>query len=152
VYTIDHHHGSEEHQPGWEYHDTTMVDPVTGRFDTLPTMRHTLDAADLDDHVVAVVGRSPVVARGWRTPLRLLFIDGGHTEEAAQRDFDGWARWVEPGGALIIHDVFPNPDDGGQAPFHVYQRALDTGAFREVNAMGSMRVLERTAGQAGSLE
>ncbi|WP_197376356.1 class I SAM-dependent methyltransferase [Mycolicibacterium baixiangningiae] len=152
VYTVDHHHGSEEHQPGWEYHDTTMVDPVTGRFDTLPTMRHTLDAADLDDHVVAVVGRSPVVARGWRTPLRLLFIDGGHTEEAAQRDFDGWARWVEPGGALIIHDVFPNPDDGGQAPFHIYRRALDTGVFREVGAMGSMRVLERTAGQPGSLE
>jgi predicted O-methyltransferase YrrM len=152
VYTVDHHHGSEEHQPGWEYHDTTMVDPVTGRFDTLPTMRHTLDAADLDDHVVAVVGRSPVVARGWRTPLRVLFIDGGHTEEAAQRDFEGWAKWVEPGGALIIHDVFPNPDDGGQAPFHIYQRALATGAFREVEAMGSMRVLERTAGQPGSLE
>lgn len=151
VYTIDHHHGSEEHQPGWEYHDTTMVDPVTGRFDTLPTMRHTLDEADLDDHIVAVVGRSPVVARGWRSPLRLLFIDGGHTEEAAQRDFDGWARWVQPGGALIIHDVFPNPDDGGQAPFHIYQRALATGAFREVGSTGSMRVLERTAGQAGSL-
>jgi hypothetical protein len=83
--------------------------------------------------------------------LRLLFIDGGHTEEAAQRDFDGWAKWVEPGGALIIHDVFPNPDEGGQAPFHIYQRALATGAFREVGATGSMRVLERTAGHAGSL-
>ena len=117
VYTIDHHHGSEEHQPGWEYHDTSMVDPVTGLFDTLPTLRHTLDAAGLDDHVVAIVGKSPVVARGWRTPLRLLFIDGGHTEEAAQRDFDGWARWVDVGGALVIHDVFPDPDDGGQAPY-----------------------------------
>lgn len=151
IYTIDHHHGSEEHQPGWDYHDTTMVDPVTKRFDTLPTMRHTLDEADLDDHVVAVVGRSPVVARGWRSPLRLLFIDGGHTEEAAQRDFDGWAKWVEPGGALIIHDVFPNPDEGGQAPFHIYQRALATGAFREVAANGSMRVLERTSGEPGQL-
>src|ERR1700722_9687149 len=83
VYTVDHHHGSEEHQPGWEYHDTSMVDPVTGLFDTLPTMRHTLDAARLDDHVVAVVGKSSIVARGWRTPLQFLFIDGGHTEEAA---------------------------------------------------------------------
>ncbi|WP_422743818.1 class I SAM-dependent methyltransferase [Mycobacterium sp. WMMD1722] len=151
IFTVDHHHGSEEHQPGWEYHDTSLVDPVTGRFDTLPTMRHTLDGADLEDHVVAVVGRSPVVARGWRTPLRLLFIDGGHTEEAAQRDFDGWAKWVEPGGALVIHDVFPNPEDGGQAPFHIYRRALDTGAFREVAVAGSMRVLERTAGQTGTL-
>jgi predicted O-methyltransferase YrrM len=149
LYTVDHHHGSEEHQPGWEYHDTSLVDPISGRFDTLPSLRRALDSADLDEHVVAVVGKSFVVARGWRTPLRLLFIDGGHTEEAAQRDFDGWARWVDVGGALVIHDVFPNPDDGGQAPFHIYQRALSTGAFREVSAIGSMRVLERVSGTPG---
>ncbi|WP_082683694.1 MULTISPECIES: class I SAM-dependent methyltransferase [unclassified Mycobacterium] len=149
LYTVDHHHGSEEHQPGWEYHDASMVDAVTGLFDTLPTARHTLDAAGLDDHVVAVVGRSPVVARGWRTPLRLLFIDGGHTEEAAQRDFAGWAKWVEVGGALVIHDVFPGPEEGGQAPFHIYRRALDGNNFREVSATGSMRVLERTQGVVG---
>jgi predicted O-methyltransferase YrrM len=143
LYTVDHHHGSEEHQVGWEYHDTTMVDPVTGLFDTLPTLRHTLDAAGLDDHVVAVVGRSHVVARSWRTPLRFLFIDGGHTEEAAQRDFAGWSPWVEVGGGLVIHDVFPNPDEGGQAPFHIYQRALESGDFREVSATGTLRVLER---------
>ena len=151
VYTVDHHHGSEEHQAGWEYHDKTMVDPITGLFDTLPTLRHTLDAAGLDDHVVAIVGRSPVVARGWRTPLRLLFIDGGHTEDAANRDFDGWARWVDVGGALVIHDVFPNPADGGQAPFQIYRRALDTGDFREVRVIGSMRVLERVSGRPGAL-
>lgn len=150
LYTVDHHHGSEEHQPGWEYHDTTMVDDVTGLFDTLPTLRHTLDAAGLDDNVVAVVGKSAVVARSWRTPLQFLFIDGGHTEEAAQRDFDGWARWVAVGGALVIHDVFPNPDDGGQAPFHVYQRALSTNDFREVQATGTLRVLERSAGTPGA--
>lgn len=151
VYTVDHHHGSEEHQVGWEYHDTSMVDPVTGLFDTLPALRHNLDAAGLDDHIVAVVGRSPVVARGWRTPLRLLFIDGGHTEEAANRDFDGWAPWVEVGGALIIHDVFPDPADGGRAPFLIYQRALTIGDFREVRATGSMRVLERISGRPGAL-
>ncbi|WP_319452709.1 MULTISPECIES: class I SAM-dependent methyltransferase [unclassified Mycobacterium] len=145
VYTIDHHHGSEEHQPGWEYHDTSMVDPVTGLFDTLPTLRHTLDAAGVDEHVVAVVGRSTLVAKSWRTPLRFLFIDGGHTEEAAQRDFTGWAKWVAVGGGLVIHDVFPNPDEGGQAPFHIYRRALDSGEFTEVSATGTLRVLERVA-------
>lgn len=144
VYTVDHHHGSEEHQPGWEYHDASMVDPVTGLFDTLPALRHTLDAAGLEDHVVAVVGRSAVVARGWRTPLRLLFIDGGHTEAAARQDYDGWARWVQPGGALVIHDVFPDPADGGQAPFHIYRRAVESGDFEEVSVTGSLRVLERT--------
>ncbi|MGV0774329.1 class I SAM-dependent methyltransferase [Mycolicibacterium elephantis] len=151
LYTVDHHHGSEEHQPGWEYHDASMVDPVTGLFDTLPKLRHTLDAAGLDDHVVAIVAKSPVAARGWRTPLRFLFIDGGHTEEAAQRDFDGWAQWVEVGGALVIHDVFPDPADGGQAPYHIYRRALDTGDFREVSATGSMRVLERVSGVPGEV-
>jgi len=149
LYTVDHHHGSEEHQPGWEYHDTTMVDDVTGLFDTLPTLRHTLDAAGLDDNVVAVVGKSSLVARSWRTPVQLLFIDGGHTDAAAQQDFDGWARWVAVGGALVIHDVFPDPNAGGQAPYRVYRRALDTGAFREVSAIGSMRVLERLSGTPG---
>jgi len=146
VYTVDHHHGSEEHQPGWEYHDASLVDPSTGRFDTLPALRRTLDAAGLDDHVVAVVGKSGVVARGWGTPLRLLFIDGGHTEAAAQQDYDGWAHWVEAGGALIIHDVFPDPADGGRAPYHIYCRALDSGQFTEVAATGSMRILERVSG------
>ena len=149
LYTVDHHHGSEEHQPGWEFHDTTMVDPVSGRFDTLPTFRRTLDAAGLDDTIVAVVGKSPVVARGWRTPLELLFIDGGHSEEAAQADFEGWAKWVAVGGALIIHDVFPDPRDGGRPPYHIYCRAIDSGDFSEVSATGSLRVLERTHGVPG---
>lgn len=149
VYTIDHHHGSEEHQPGWEYHDDTMVDSHTGLFDTLPTFRHTLDAMALPDNVIAVVGKSPVVARNWRTPLNVLFIDGGHTEEAAHRDFEGWARWVAVGGALLIHDVFPNPEDGGQAPYQIYRRALESDQFREVSAMKSLRVLERVSGEVG---
>jgi MMP 1-O-methyltransferase len=149
LYTVDHHHGSEEHQAGWDYHDASMVDAVTGRFDTLPTARHTLDEAGLDDNVVAVVGKSTVVARGWRTPLQLLFIDGGHSEEAARRDYEGWAKWVSSGGALIIHDVFPDPRDGGRPPYEIYCRALKSGAFVEKSVTGSMRVLERTAGEAG---
>lgn len=149
LYTIDHHHGSEEHQAGWEFHDTSLVDEVTGLFDTLPTFRRNLDAAGLDDHVVAIVGKSPIVAQGWRTPLRFLFIDGGHTEAAAARDFEGWAKWLVAGGGLVIHDVFPDPNDGGRAPYQIYCRALGSGQFREVGATGSLRVLERTGGQAG---
>lgn len=146
LFTVDHHHGSEEHQPGWEFHDTTFVDPASGRFDTLSTFRRTLDAMNLDDNVVAVVGHSAVVARGWRTPLQLLFIDGGHSEEAAQRDFDGWATWVAVGGALVIHDVFPDPRDGGRPPYHIYCRAMDSGEFNEVTCVGSLRVLQRISG------
>ena len=149
LYTVDHHHGSEEHQPGWEYHDTSLVDEVTGLFYTLPTFRRTLDTAGLDDHVVAIVGKSPVVARGWRLPLQFLFIDGGHSEKAATEDFEGWAKWVSPGGGLVIHDVFPDPRDGGRPPYYIYCRAIDSGRFREVSATGSLRVLERTGGQPG---
>lgn len=146
LYTVDHHHGSEEHQPGWEYHDASLVDEVTGRFDTLPSFRRTLDDAGLDDNVVAVVGKSVVVVRGWRTPLQLLFIDGGHSEAAAHQDFDGWASWVTVGGALILHDVFPDPRDGGQAPYQIYCRAVESGEFQEASSLGSLRVLERMSG------
>ena len=149
LYTIDHHHGSEEHQLGCEYHDASLVDEVTGLFDTLPTFRRTLDVAGLDDHVVAVVGKSPIVAKAWRSPLQLLFIDGGHSETAATQDFDGWAKWVTIGGALVIHDVFPDPRDGGRPPYYIYCRAINSGQFRAVSATGSLRVLERIGGQVG---
>ena len=144
VVTVDHHRGSEEHQPGWEYHDPRLVDAGTGRLDTLPRLRATLAAAGVEDHVVVVVGRSAEVAGLWRTPLGMVFIDGGHTEQAAVTDYEGWAPWVAPGGVLAIHDVFPNPADGGQAPHLIYQRALKSGAFTEVRAEGSLRLLERT--------
>jgi len=144
VVTVDHHRGSEEHQPGWEYHDPALVDPGTGRIDTLPRLRATLAGAGLEDDVVVIVGRSAGVAALWRTPLGLVFIDGGHTEAAAAADYEGWAPWVTSGGALAIHDVFPDPADGGRPPYLIYQRALASGAFTEVRAEGSLRLLERT--------
>ncbi|WP_122819638.1 class I SAM-dependent methyltransferase [Nocardioides pantholopis] len=149
VFTVDHHRGSEENQAGWEHHDASLVDPETGLMDTLPVFRHTIARAGLEDQVVAVVGRSTTVSAHWRTPLALLFIDGGHAEEHAQNDYTGWAHWLMPGGLLVIHDVFPDPADGGQPPYHVFLRALAGGAFTEVEALGSMRVLRRTSGDAG---
>jgi predicted O-methyltransferase YrrM len=144
--TVDHHRGSEEQQPGWEYHDPETVDPEIGRMDTLPTFRRTLHTAGLEDHVIAVVGRSPQVAKAWGTPLGLVFIDGGHTDEHASGDYEGWAPHVAAGGLLVIHDVFPDPVDEwtGQAPYRVYLRALASGAFTEVSAYDSLRVLRRT--------
>jgi MMP 1-O-methyltransferase len=146
VITVDHHHGSEENQPGWEYHDPDLVDERTGRLDTLPGFRATLAAAGLEEQVIAVVGRSAQLAGLWRAPLGMLFIDGGHTDEAAQADYANWAPRVAPGGALAIHDVFPDPADGGQAPYRIYLRALGSGEFTEVSVHGSLRVLERTGG------
>jgi MMP 1-O-methyltransferase len=149
VFSLDHHQGSEENQVGWEHHDPSLVDPRSGRLDTLPTFRGTIAAAGLDEVVVAVVGESATVARHWRTPLSLLFIDGGHGTEPAHADFHGWARWVMPRGLLAIHDVFPDPADGGRPPYDIYLRALDSGHFDEVEAVGSLRVLRRISGAAG---
>jgi predicted O-methyltransferase YrrM len=143
--TVDHHRGSEEQQPGWEYHDPTVVDPEVGLMDTLPTFRRTLRKAGLEEHVIAVVGRSPQVAKVWAGELGLVFIDGGHTDEHATADYEGWAPKVAVGGLLVIHDVFPNPQDGGQAPYRIYRRALESGTFEELSVTNSLRVLRRTA-------
>ncbi|MFI5661645.1 class I SAM-dependent methyltransferase [Streptomyces sp. NPDC051684] len=144
--TVDHHRGSEEQQPGWDFHDPETVDPVVGLMDTLPTFRRTLHAAGLEDHVVALVGKSPKVAKAWGGPLGLVFIDGGHTDEHATADYEGWAPHVAEGGYLLIHDVFPVKHDEwtGQAPYRVYQRALASGAFTEVSECDSLRVLRRS--------
>src|SRR3954470_18549272 len=129
VFTVDHHRGSEENQAGWEHHDQTLVDDETGLMDTLPVFRRTIARAGLEDHVVAVVGRSTTVSAHWRTPLSLLFIDGGHAEVHAQNDYSGWAPWLLTGGAPPLHDVFSARADGGQPPYHVFLRALASGSF-----------------------
>jgi predicted O-methyltransferase YrrM len=144
VFSVDHHRGSEENQPGWEHHDPDLVDPDIGRMDTLPYFRRTINDAGLEGTVVAVVGDSPAVAEVWQTPLALVFIDGGHGEEPAHRDYEGWAPHVVPGGLLMIHDVFPDPADGGRPPYEIYCRALESGGFEEAGVVGSLRVLSRT--------
>ena len=150
VFTVDHHRGSEENQPGWEYHDPTLVDPHAGRIDTLPFFRRTMVDAGMEEEIVAIVGRAPLVARWWRTPLSLLFVDGGHTDEHVNNDYLGFGRWVMPGGSLVFHDVFEHPEDGGQAPWRCYRRALDSGFWEQTRELGSMRVLRRVRGEAGA--
>jgi MMP 1-O-methyltransferase len=144
LFAVDHHRGSEENQAGWEHHDPSVVDPRTGRIDTLPVFRTTIDDAGLEDVVIAVVGQSTVVARYWSTPLSLLFIDGGHGEEPARLDYEGWATHVAPGGTLAVHDVFPDPADGGRPPYEqIYLPALRRGRFTEIGSTGSLRLLRR---------
>jgi hypothetical protein len=149
VFTVDHHRGSEENQPGWEHHDPALVDPELGLIDTLPWFRSTMVLAGLQREVVAIVGASTTVATWWRTPLSMVFIDGGHAAEHATNDYLGWARWVRLGGVLAIHDVFPDPADGGRPPYDIFLRALAGGQFTELRALGSLRLLRRVAGDAG---
>lgn len=148
LFSVDHHHGSDENQAGWKHHDPEVVDPATGRMDTLPWARRAVAAAGLDDTVVLVVGPSSVVAAAWSTPLALVFIDGGHGHEVAWADYRGWAPEVAAGGLLAIHDVFPDPTDGGRPPYELYCEAQSSGRFVDCPelACGSLRVLRRAGG------
>jgi predicted O-methyltransferase YrrM len=143
VFSVDHHRGSEENQAGWEHHDPEVVDPETGRMDTLPFFRRTIEHAGLEDAVVAVVGDSSTIAAHWRTPLGLVFVDGGHALDVVLADYEAWSPHVAADGALVFHDVFEDPRDGGQAPFEVWKRAVASGAFTPVSTTGSLRVLRR---------
>ena len=143
LYSIDHHRGSEEQQPGQEFHDPRLVDPATGLIDTLPFFRRAIAHVGLDEAVIAIVAESATVAAHWSTPLGLVFVDGGHTAAAARSDYRGWSPHLVAGGVLAIHDVFEDPDEGGQAPFEVYREALASGSFEEIAAAGSLRVLEK---------
>jgi len=143
LFAVDHHRGSEENQAGWEHHDPTLVDPVTGLLDTLPTFRRTIHEAGLDEVVVAVVADSQTFAAHFTTPCAFVFIDGGHGEAPAHADYEAWSTKVAPGGTLAIHDVFPDPADGGRPPYEIYCRALADG-FTELGATGSLRVLRRS--------
>lgn len=141
--TVDHHRGSEETQPGWEHHDPEVVDPETGRIDTLPFLRRTLELAGLEGTVLPFIGDSPTIARVVAPGLGLLFIDGGHALDIAMADYEAWAGHVAPRGLLAIHDVFENPEEGGQAPWIVWQRAVADG-FLPLSTTGSLRILRRS--------
>ena len=142
LFCVDHHRGSEEMQAGWPWHEPDLVDPSCGLIDSLPSFRRTVYDAGLEDVVVAVVGQSTAVAAAFG-PVALVFIDGGHGAEVAPGDYAAWAPKVVVGGRLVIHDVFPDPADGGPPPYEVYCRALQSGEFSEVSAAGSLRVLRR---------
>ncbi len=144
LFALDHHRGSEENQAGWEHHEADLVDPELNKMDTLPVFRRTIHDAGLEGTVVALVGDSPAVAASWKTPLAFLFIDGGHGHEPAHRDYEGWLPSLAIGGVLAIHDVFPDPADGGRPPYEIYCRAIESGSFAETGHQGSLRVLRRT--------
>jgi len=143
LFSLDHHHGSEENQIGWEHFDPELVDPADGRLNTLPAWQRTIAEAHLESTVVGLVGPSSVVAAHFGQPLDLLFIDGGHGSEVAWSDFRDWTPKVVAGGVLMIHDVFEDPADGGRPPYEIYVAALESGRFVDVAHQGSLRVLRR---------
>ncbi|MBX3492183.1 MAG: class I SAM-dependent methyltransferase [Parvibaculum sp.] len=143
LYALDHHYGSEENQQGWEHHDAELQDAETGRLNTFPLFRRTMRLAKLEDTVVPLVAPSEVASKGWATPLAMVFIDGGHGMDLALTDYRLWGPRVMPGGILAIHDVFPDPKDGGRPPYEIYKMALASSLFAEERAVKSLKLLRR---------
>lgn len=145
LFSVDHHHGSEEHQPGEEFFDSDLFDPQQDLMDSFPEFRKNLRRAGLEDTVLPLVCSSELAARSWSTPLALVFIDGGHSEKAAFEDYELWSRHILPGGFLAIHDIFFDPSQGGQAPRQIYEKALESGVFQEHRLVNTLGVLLRVS-------
>ncbi|MBL6690853.1 MAG: class I SAM-dependent methyltransferase [Pseudomonadales bacterium] len=143
LFAVDHHRGSEEHQPGEEYHDAALYDESAGLMDSFREFRSTMRKANLEDVVVPIVAPSLVAAQDWRTPLGMVFIDGGHSLEAAMIDYRSWVTHIVPGGVLAIHDIFPESAEGGQAPYEIFRLALASGLFEEVERVKTLGLLRR---------
>ena len=143
LYSIDHHKGSEEQQPGEEFFDLDLLDETGKGINTLPFFLETLDKAGLRDNVVPIVSTSLEASEVWSEPLAMVFIDGGHSDQAANYDYDVWHPHIMQEGLLAIHDVFPNPEDGGRPPFNIYTKAKESGLFKEVDMINSLALLEK---------
>ena len=142
LYSIDHHKGSEEQQPGEEFFDPDLLNETGKGINTLPFFLETLDKADLRDNVIPIVSTSVEASEVWSKPLAMVFIDGGHSDQAANDDYDVWHPHIIQGGLLAIHDVFPNPEDGGRPPFNIYTKAIENGLFEELELIKSLALLE----------
>ena len=127
VFTIDHHKGSEEHQLNEEYFDYEIYDENLKTVNTFPLFLKNIRIFDLEDSVIPIVSSSASVAKGWNKNLGMVFIDGSHSLESASLDYESWESHIKNGGALVIHDIFEDPNLGGQAPYEIYKRALNDG-------------------------
>jgi len=143
LFTIDHHQGSEEQQPGEEYFDPDLYDDKTGAINTFPFLRNTLQKAALEEAVVPIVTSSAIAGKMWQTPIAMLFIDGGHSFKAALNDYMTWSPHLLAGGYLVIHDIFLDPSKGGQAPRQVYEKAVESGGYEVLEMTKTLGVLKR---------
>ena len=143
VFALDHHRGSEEHQRGEFFHDPDLYDAGAGLVDTFREFRHNMHKAGLEEVVVPVVAGSEAAARNWQTPLAMVFIDGGHSLEAALSDYRCWTAHLQRGGILAIHDLFHDAHAGGQAPYAIYRMARSSGLFEDLGQVNSLGILRR---------
>ena len=143
LYSIDHHKGSEEQQPGEEYFDSDLINAEGNGIDTLPFFLETIEKSKLDKFVIPIVSSSEEAYQDFTLNFDMVFIDGGHSEKAAQKDYELWSQRITKGGLLAIHDVFPNPEDGGRPPYNIYRRALESGNFKKLEMIKTLGLLKK---------
>ena len=143
IYTVDHHTGSEEHQLGEEYHDEDLYDKRLEKFNTLPEFLKNLKSSNLGNYIIPILSKSSEASKTFLETISLLFIDGGHSHEAALIDYNSWKDKICSGGLLVIHDVFPNPKDGGRPPFEIYSKAQKSKQFEDLGIYETLGILKK---------
>jgi predicted O-methyltransferase YrrM len=105
--------------------------------------------AGVDGRVRVVRGTSESAARDWNgPPIGLVYVDGAHDRRSVLADIDGWARWLENDGLILLHDAFSSV--GVTAA--VLQRFLLRGGFSYVRSVRSLVVLrKRSASPAAAV-
>ena len=143
IYSVDHHTGSEEHQLGEEYHDEDLYDMRLEKFNTLPEFLKNLRSSNLGKYIIPILNKSSEASKTFSELISLLFIDGGHSHEAALSDYNSWKDKICPGGLLVIHDVFPNPQDGGRPPYEIYSKAQKSKKFEDLGIYETLGILKK---------
>ena len=143
VYAVDHHLGSAEHQPGETFHDEGLYDAELQQMDSFGEFRKNIRRYELEPWVIPVVATSSQFGRFWAAPLGMVFIDGAHTMSALLADYRLWLPHIRVGGILALHDVYLREEEGGRAPYRVWQMALASGLFDELPLCGSLAALRR---------
>ena len=143
IYTIDHHTGSEEHQRGEEYHDSELFDERLKKFNTLPEFLKNLKSKKMAKFIIPIIDKSQNASNFFSEKISLLFIDGGHSFETALRDYNAWKDKICADGFLVIHDVFPNPKDGGRPPYEIYTLARESKEFDDLGIYETLGILKK---------
>jgi len=143
VFTVDHHTGSEEHQLGEEYHDEDLFDKRLNKFNTLPEFLKNIRSSNLGQFIIPLINKSSKASETFSELISMLFIDGGHSSEAAFSDYNSWKDKISSGGLLVIHDVFPNPEDGGRPPFEIYSAAQKSKEFDDLGIYETLGILKK---------
>ena len=141
--TIDHHKGSEEQQLGELYFDAEVYDEKLGRVNTLPLLEKNLAKFDLEDVVKPLVMDSISASKIVENNADLIFIDGSHTFESAESDYELWKNKIKKGGTLAIHDIYDSENEGGQAPNKIFKQSLNEG-FNFIKRVKSLVLLQKS--------